>query len=120
MVLSGLSSDAGSVVCATVSHISTTTEEEGKYSNDSSRWFFPNLTAILHSTSCTSIVAILTLEVTGIPELSNDREFPWPKPSFVQPTRKNVFEVRLVASPFSLVFCTLLTVLHIAQTVEPL
>ncbi|CAJ1969682.1 unnamed protein product [Cylindrotheca closterium] len=47
------------------------------------------------STSCTSIVAILTLEVTGIPELSTDREFPWPKPSFVQPTRKNVFELSL-------------------------
>ncbi|KAL3944011.1 MAG: hypothetical protein SGBAC_001921 [Bacillariaceae sp.] len=42
-----------------------------------------------------SIVAILTLEVTGIPELSDDREFPWPKPTFVQPTRKNVFELSL-------------------------
>mmetsp|Transcript_9846 Transcript_9846/g.23194 ORF Transcript_9846/g.23194 Transcript_9846/m.23194 type:complete len:2231 (+) Transcript_9846:109-6801(+) len=47
------------------------------------------------STSCNSIVAILTLEVTGIPELSDDREFPWPKPSFVQPTRRNVFELSL-------------------------
>jgi len=32
---------------------------------------------------CESVVTILTLEVTGIPELSNDREFPWPKPAFI-------------------------------------
>ena len=29
------------------------------------------------------VVAILTLEVTGIPELSTDRDFPWPKPAFI-------------------------------------
>ena len=34
-----------------------------------------------HQAKCNSIVAILTLEVTGIPEISDDREFPWPKPS---------------------------------------
>jgi hypothetical protein len=45
-------------------------------------------------TTCNSIVAILTLEVTGIPELSEDREFPWPKPSFIGPTRSHLFEVR--------------------------
>ena len=41
----------------------------------------------------TSIVAILILEVTGIPELSEYREFPWPKPSFVNPTSSHLFEV---------------------------
>ena len=41
-----------------------------------------------------SVVAILTLEVTGIPELSDNREFPWPKPGFIEPTRAFVFEVR--------------------------
>eukprot|EP00934_Nitzschia_sp_Nitz4_P007938 Nitzschia sp. Nitz4//scaffold221_size33835//940//7855//NITZ4_007849-RA/size33835-augustus-gene-0.0-mRNA-1//1//CDS//3329542551//7928//frame0 len=44
---------------------------------------------------CNSVVAILTLEVTGIPEISEDREFPWPRPSFVDPTRAFVFELRL-------------------------
>jgi len=44
-------------------------------------------------TKCSSIVAILTLEVTGIPELSEDREFPWPRPSFIEPTRPFVFEL---------------------------
>jgi WD40 repeat protein len=42
-----------------------------------------------------SIVAILTLEVTGIPELSADRRFPWPKPSFVEPANPYVFELSL-------------------------
>jgi hypothetical protein len=42
---------------------------------------------------CNSIVAILTLEVTGIPEISEDREFPWPKPSFIEPTRSFLFEL---------------------------
>ena len=42
---------------------------------------------------CNSIVAILTLEVTGIPEISDDREFPWPKPSFIEPTRSFLFEL---------------------------
>ena len=44
-------------------------------------------------TKCSSIVTILTLEVTGIPELSEDREFPWPKPSFIEPARPFVFEL---------------------------
>lgn len=44
-------------------------------------------------TTCNSIVAILTLEVTGIPELSENRDFPWPKPSFIEPTRSHLFEV---------------------------
>ena len=46
-------------------------------------------------TRCLSVVAILTLEVTGIPALSDDRTFPWPKASFVGlQTRGPVFEVR--------------------------
>ena len=43
------------------------------------------------------MVAILKLEVTGIPELSSDRRFPWPKAFFVErQTRRtsHVFEVR--------------------------
>lgn len=43
------------------------------------------------------MVAILKLEVTGIPEISSDRGFPWPKASFVErQTRRSshVFEVR--------------------------
>lgn len=47
-------------------------------------------------TNCNSIVAILTLEVTGIPELSEDREFPWLKPSFIGPTRSHLFEVSIL------------------------
>jgi hypothetical protein len=47
-------------------------------------------------TTCNSIVAILTLEVTGIPELSEDREFPWLKPSFIGPTRSHLFEVSIL------------------------
>jgi len=46
-----------------------------------------------HQAKCNSIVAILTLEVTGIPEISDDREFPWPKPSFIEPTRPFLFEL---------------------------
>mmetsp|Transcript_45051 Transcript_45051/g.109545 ORF Transcript_45051/g.109545 Transcript_45051/m.109545 type:complete len:2276 (-) Transcript_45051:82-6909(-) len=42
-----------------------------------------------------SVVAILTLEVTGIPELSSDRSFPWPKPTFVAPSSSYVFELSL-------------------------
>jgi hypothetical protein len=38
-------------------------------------------------------VAILTLEVTGIPELSENREFPWPNPHFIESTGAFVFEV---------------------------
>jgi len=46
-----------------------------------------------HHAKCSSIVAILTLEVTGIPEISEDREFPWPKPSFIEPARQFLFEL---------------------------
>eukprot|EP00531_Pseudo-nitzschia_arenysensis_P009052 CAMPEP_0116157440 /NCGR_PEP_ID=MMETSP0329-20121206/23345_1 /TAXON_ID=697910 /ORGANISM="Pseudo-nitzschia arenysensis, Strain B593" /LENGTH=2316 /DNA_ID=CAMNT_0003654547 /DNA_START=150 /DNA_END=7100 /DNA_ORIENTATION=- len=46
-----------------------------------------------HHAKCSSIVAILTLEVTGIPEISEDREFPWPKPSFIEPARPFLFEL---------------------------
>lgn len=43
------------------------------------------------------MVAILTLEVTGIPSLSGDEIFPWPRPSFVErQTRGQVFEVRYI------------------------
>ncbi|KAL3920258.1 MAG: hypothetical protein SGILL_003351, partial [Bacillariaceae sp.] len=44
---------------------------------------------------CRSIVAIVTLQVTGIPEPSTAQEFPWPKPSFVEPSTSAVFEVSL-------------------------
>jgi hypothetical protein len=40
-----------------------------------------------------SIVAILTLEVTGIPELSSDRVVPWSKPTFVELPRRHVFDL---------------------------
>lgn len=40
-----------------------------------------------------SIVAILTLEVNGIPELSSDRPVPWPKPVFVDSPSRHLFEV---------------------------
>lgn len=46
-----------------------------------------------HRSRSRSLVAILTLEVTGIPELSENREFPWPKPSFIESTGTFVFEV---------------------------
>mmetsp|Transcript_12611 Transcript_12611/g.34970 ORF Transcript_12611/g.34970 Transcript_12611/m.34970 type:complete len:2290 (+) Transcript_12611:70-6939(+) len=45
---------------------------------------------------CNSIVAILVLELTGIPNLSNDEY--WPRASFVTPTRKHLFEVSLFES----------------------
>ena len=47
---------------------------------------------------CKSIVAILTLEVTGLPELSEYREFSWPKPSFVEAARPFVFELPVFES----------------------
>jgi hypothetical protein len=40
-----------------------------------------------------SIVAILTLEVTGIPELSEDREFPWPKPAFIDRQTRSTLQM---------------------------
>lgn len=39
------------------------------------------------------VIAILTLEITGIPPLSNNRDFEWPEPSFISPTRTKTFEV---------------------------
>jgi hypothetical protein len=47
------------------------------------------------ASSCKSIVAILSLELTGIPELSENRDFPWPKPAFVTSTRSHMFEVSI-------------------------
>jgi hypothetical protein len=40
-----------------------------------------------------SIVAILTLEITGIPELSEDREFPWPKPAFIDRQTRSTLQM---------------------------
>lgn len=45
------------------------------------------------TSTCRSIVTILTLEVTGIPQLSSDRHFSWPKPVFIQPAKTHTFEV---------------------------
>jgi WD40 repeat protein len=42
-----------------------------------------------------SVVAKLTLEITGIPELSSDRIFGWPAPSFTTLTRPYLFELAL-------------------------
>ena len=54
---------------------------------------------------CTgSVVAKLTLEVTGIPELSPDRGFAWPSPTFFAPTNAHTFEV---SSPSQLAFFSL-------------
>ena len=45
------------------------------------------------------MVAILTLQVTGIPALSGDGIFPWPRPSFVErQTRGELFEVSMFES----------------------
>ncbi|KAL3923359.1 MAG: hypothetical protein SGILL_001701 [Bacillariaceae sp.] len=48
---------------------------------------------------CRSIVAIVTLQVTGIPESVTDTEFPWPTPSFVEPSTSGVFEVSIFENP---------------------
>jgi hypothetical protein len=56
-----------------------------------SRNFLSNL--FLFSARCDSVVAKVTLEITGIPQLSN-REVGWPSPTFTAPTRLHVFEVR--------------------------
>lgn len=58
---------------------------------------------------CLSIVAILTLEVTGIPALSSEEDtvLPWPKPSFVERRSRNqTFEVCLIDidSPYNAAF----------------
>jgi hypothetical protein len=49
---------------------------------------------------CVSVVAILTLEVTGIPELSADREFPWPKPAFIARQTRSALQVFEVSTAF--------------------
>ena len=47
-----------------------------------------------------SVVAILTLEVTGIPELSADREFPWPKPAFIDRQTRSALRMFEVSDVF--------------------
>ena len=42
-----------------------------------------------------SVVAKLTLEITGIPELSSDRTFGWPSPTFIEPSNGHTFEVSI-------------------------
>ena len=52
--------------------------------------------ALSYRARCLSVVAILTLEVTGIPALSSDEDtvLPWPKPSFIERrSRTQTFEV---------------------------
>jgi hypothetical protein len=66
-----------------------------------------------------SIVAILTLEITGIPEIDHERQFPWPKPVFIEPSKKHVFEVSILALCLLLFFlccidcCVQLHVSHV-------
>lgn len=55
---------------------------------------FP-LNLLLYSARCDSVVAKVTLEITGIPQLSN-RDVGWPSPTFTAPTRVHVFEVRFL------------------------
>jgi hypothetical protein len=58
-----------------------------------------------HVRSCPSIVAILTLEVTGIPEVSADREFPWPKPSFIDRQSRSAAQMFEVSN-FNCILCS--------------
>jgi hypothetical protein len=51
-----------------------------------------------------SIIAILTLEITGIPEIDHNRRFLWPKPSFIAPNKKHVFEVSVTMIPIIFTF----------------
>ena len=61
------------------------------------RYRFPFKTYFPQSPKvCRSVVAILSLELTGIPELSEDDA--WPKPSFVRPAKTHMFEVGLFES----------------------
>ena len=68
------------------------------------RYRFPSESAYRSrnvESKCESIVAILTLEITGIPELSHDREFPWPKANFVSRQTRSAshkFEVSMFES----------------------
>lgn len=51
------------------------------------------------SNKCESIVAILTLEVTGIPVLSHqERAFSWPDPKFIPPAKSHFFDLALFSS----------------------
>ena len=50
------------------------------------------------SNKCNSVVAIVTLEVTGIPVLSQERDFLWPDPTFIPPAKSHIFEVRFHSS----------------------
>ena len=38
---------------------------------------------VLSSTKVVSVIVILTLEVTGVPDRSLNRKYPWPKPKFI-------------------------------------
>lgn len=55
------------------------------------------LTALFDTSSMRSIVALLTLEVTGIPciEEPDSRRFSWPTPVFVEPRDQVTFEVSI-------------------------
>lgn len=55
-------------------------------------WIFANTCIFVYRNQ--SVAVILTLEITGIPELSSDRKYPWPIASFIEPTRSHMFEVR--------------------------
>lgn len=66
------------------------------------------------SNSHKSLVAILILEVTGIPELSANREFPWAKPGFIESTTGFVFEVSACFVSFGGIWKTL-TFLLVSQ-----
>ena len=65
------------------------------------RYRFPYEVYYKTDPGITSIVAILTLEVTGIPSIATDSSFPWPKPEFIaRQTRSSsiTFEVSLFES----------------------
>lgn len=53
---------------------------------------------LLFRNVCKSVVAVLFLEVTGIPQLSHDRTFDWPNPSFFssETWRGHTFEVSVM------------------------
>lgn len=51
-----------------------------------------------HVTKNRSLVAILNLEVTGVPEQNEERNRVWPKPTFVAPPQNHVFEARILVS----------------------
>lgn len=57
--------------------------------------------------TCNSVIAKLTLEATGIPELSTDRIFGWPSPTFTTLTKCHVFEVSLSIRQAEITSCTM-------------